>query len=63
MKNRSVWVVEGWWRELWHRAEAWHATVGTALTRDDARKVLAQWRGRNPHDRFRLRRYEPVEGR
>jgi hypothetical protein len=51
-----VWVVEASYRE---QPTGWYPTVGVALCRADARKVLAEWRKRNPHDRFRLAEYRP----
>jgi len=32
-------------------------TVGSALNRKDGRVEIARWRGRNPMDKFRLRKY------
>jgi hypothetical protein len=53
MKKKYVWIVE------MHddRDNSWGPTVGVSLTRDDARINLAEWRQRNPSDRFHLRKY------
>jgi len=48
-----VWIVEIYYVDQ----PRWHPTVGCALSRDDARVVLAEWKRRNPSDRFRIRRY------
>ena len=56
-RQRAVWIVEGSF-EVGGRFGPWHPTVGVALNRADARKRIADWRSRNPVDRFRLRRYE-----
>lgn len=58
MTRRYVWIVEHWWE---HR-ERWMPTVGVALDRNAARSELANWRARNPHDRFRLTKYEARGG-
>ncbi len=52
VKRPYVWIVEGSFD-----GGSWHPTVGVALERARARPVLAQWKARNPYDRFRLRRY------
>lgn len=59
MRTRYVWIVEHWWE---HRAR-WMPTVGVGLERMSARAALADWRKRNPHDRFRLTQYAAREGR
>jgi len=50
-----VWVVE------MKIGERWEPTVGCALERADAAGELAKWRGNNPHDAFRVRRYVCIE--
>lgn len=35
----------------------WEPTVGVALTREAARKQIAEWRENCPSDKFRLRFY------
>ena len=35
----------------------WGPTVGIGLDRDDARQRLAEWKTRNPWDKFRVRKY------
>jgi hypothetical protein len=50
---RAVWIVE------MLGALDWHATVGVALSRDEARERLVEWRRGNPTDDFRLTRYVP----
>lgn len=47
-----VWIVEGSWD-----GGPWQPTVGVALTKEDARLVLTQWKGHNPDDRFRVVKY------
>ena len=37
----------------------WQPTTGAALSRGDARNVMAEWQTRNPDDRFRVREYRP----
>lgn len=59
MKFACVWVVEMW--NDAPRRDRWEPTVGTGLTRDDARCELRGFRRNNPNDRFRLRRYVRVE--
>ena len=52
--TRKVWVVEV---RYWHReglSPPWHPTVGVGLTRMDGRRVLSDWKRRNPDDSFRL---------
>lgn len=39
----------------------WFPTVGSGITREEARWEMAQWRERNPSDRFRVRKYVLVE--
>ena len=53
-KRKGVWVVEG--RYTLPYAD-YHPTVGVALTQADGKRVLRDWRQRNPDDRFRLVRY------
>lgn len=50
-----IWIVEMWMSSL--RKPRWQPTIGAALTREDGREVLCDWRKRNPHDKFRLRSY------
>ena len=59
MKKRCVWVVEMWAARTKYGPEVWGPTVGSALTRDDGRVVMADWKARNPTDRFRIVRYVP----
>ena len=47
-----VWVVE-----MEDMPGRWMPTVGSALNRKDGRVEIARWRGRNPMDKFRLRKY------
>jgi hypothetical protein len=58
MKKRRVWVVE----MLCPYTDDWTATVGSALDRYEARKRMAEWKRRNPNDRFRVMPYDPVPG-
>lgn len=60
-RNRYVWIVEMLVDN--RRESTWEATVGCALTRDDARKVLAFWKDKNHSDRYRIRRYASHEAR
>ena len=52
--ERFLWVVEGWYPDLY---EFWHSTTGIALTRDEGRLELKEWKQRNPDDKFRLVQY------
>jgi hypothetical protein len=48
-----VWIVE-----MWNDDQArWEATVGARLTREAAQDEIAEWRERNPYQRFRVHRY------
>lgn len=51
-----VWIVE-MKSELPMRARRWIPTVACALSKKEASVKLADWRSRNPDDRFRLRQY------
>lgn len=53
MARDYVWIVEHYWD---HRGQ-WYPTVGVALDREAARGELADWKRRNPDDRFRLTKY------
>lgn len=58
MKRRTaVWVVERFGIRNCRGDEWFGPTVGAALTRDEARAEMKDWQRRNPHDRYRLRRY------
>lgn len=61
LRTLRVWHVEMFGVRNRRGDEWWSPTVGTALTRDIARIVLAEWQTRNPDDRFRLRAYERIE--
>lgn len=50
-----VWIVE--MLVSHERGSRWEPTVGIALSREDARRELEQWRYANPDDTFRLRIY------
>jgi len=50
-----VWIVEIIHTVFEHKS--WRPTVGCGLDKRDARKELADWKRRNPCDRFRLTRY------
>jgi hypothetical protein len=51
-----LWVVE-MWNEI---TQQWEPTVGVALTRDQGRREVRQWREDNRSDEFRLVVYRPV---
>jgi hypothetical protein len=50
--HSRVWVVESLWADA--KDQRWSPTVSVGLNRSDGRRKLAQWRERNPDDRFRL---------
>lgn len=53
MKPSHVWIVE-----MKADGESCYTpTVGCKLTRADALIELREWRGKNPDDRFRIRKY------
>jgi hypothetical protein len=52
-----VWIVE----MLNDITDRWEPTVGCALTRDDGRVKVDEWKSRNPSDSFRLRPYRPAK--
>lgn len=54
--REEVWIVEAAW-EIRGRRLPWRPVMGLALDRAQGRKTLADWRRRNPDDRFRLARY------
>jgi hypothetical protein len=51
-----VWVVEVSW-EVRGRFGPWRPVVGIGLDRTQGRQRMREWKQRNPHDRFRLRKY------
>ncbi len=55
----KVWIVEMMSSdpELPPSMRGWTPTVGIGLARDTGRVALKHWKGRNPHDRFRLVAY------
>ena len=56
MRRKRVWIVEVKYYDpgvIWSQT-AWHPTVSCALTQEDGKRVLRDWRKRNPDDRFRL---------
>lgn len=53
MSHWKLWVVELWAESVGR----WEVTVGVALTRSEARTVLADWVKNNPNTRFRVRSY------
>lgn len=55
-EQEHIWIVE-MLMELPMRRAYWSPTVGVGLDRDCGRVRLAQWKARNPHDRFRLSKY------
>lgn len=57
--TKRIWVVEVSLcsDEAPYKYSAWLPTVGVALSRDEARKILKDWQKRNPSDRFRLGAY------
>lgn len=55
---RHVWIVEGLFVGS---SSSWGPTIGVALTKADAKLKLADWRNRNPADKFRLRKYVCLE--
>lgn len=63
MTRRSVWIVEGWYRNQRGQRglESWHPTVGIGFRRVDGLKELRRWKARNPDDRFRLVAYQRVK--
>jgi hypothetical protein len=56
----NVWIVEVTWTDSpsSYRHKSWHPVAGVGLDREQGRKILADWKARNPNDRFRLRRYD-----
>ena len=56
--KNMVWVVETAYDDA---GRAWCPCAGIGLTRATARGVLLDWQKRNPHNRFRLRRYGRME--
>jgi hypothetical protein len=52
--SAHVWIVE-----MMSDSGRWCPTVGCRLEKPDARNELADWKKRNPSDRFRLMRYAP----
>ena len=48
---RRLWVIE------MRIGQCWEPTVGVALAREEGRKKLANWKRRNPNDRFQLVQY------
>ena len=50
MKNK-IWLVE-----MLHENQ-WYPTVGAAINREDAREKKAEWKARNPDDKFRITPY------
>lgn len=36
----------------------WEATVGCGISRESARRELAEWKHNNPCDKFRIRKYK-----
>ncbi len=35
----------------------WCPTVGSQITKEDAKSVRRQWEAMNPHDKFRIAKY------
>lgn len=52
--SAHVWVVE-----MRLDNGTWRPTVGCRLSKADGRMEMADWKQRNPCDRFRLTRYAP----
>jgi hypothetical protein len=50
----NIWLVEHW------DAGRWWPTVGIALDHPAGRAELADWKAKNPDDRFRLVRYRRI---
>lgn len=62
MKSKRVWIVE--MDESGITGVARFApTVGVALSREDGRAKLEEWRANNPGTAFRLVHYVPVSWR
>lgn len=64
MKQNHIWVVEMLSYHRWVESlsyDRWNTTVGVALTHRDAQKQLREWCGNNPTDKFRVRKYVPIE--
>lgn len=55
----TVWIIE--MAVLKKRGYQWEPTVGTSLSREDARKSIKQWRKNCPNDMFRLRQYTKLK--
>lgn len=55
-KKAHTWIVEIRFR---HRGRwgPWRPTVDASITREEGRKKLAMWRGRNAGTQVRLRKY------
>lgn len=49
-----IWIVEIW------LDGKWKPTVGSGLTREDARQELRRWKQKCLNDKFRLQKYIPV---
>ena len=55
MKKRYVWIVE------MKSKRVWEPCADAALTRGDARRnIRHEWQDNNPHDKFRVCKYERV---
>ena len=55
-----LWIVEilATWRS---NHNVWEPTVSASLRKMDGELELAKWRGRNPSDKFRLKKYVPAK--
>lgn len=53
--NDKIYVVEMLIRE--RKNDPWCPTVGVALSKDIAQRVLKEWKEKNPNDKFRLFKY------
>jgi hypothetical protein len=49
-----VWIVEMLICDL---PDKWSPTVEAALSRDEAKQKMKEWREQNPEDKFRVARY------
>ena len=62
MKAKRVWIVEMDVSNITGH-NRFEPTVGVALSREDGRKKLAEWKANNPDTDFRLAHYVPVSWR